>query len=67
MNTKTRATIEDLYRVEGKAELVNGAIVEMPPRGMSRMEQASVWRSACVRTKNVLDGDAPTLRGRDSM
>ena len=33
MNTKTRATLEDLYKVEGKAELVNGEIVEMPPSG----------------------------------
>ena len=33
MSTKTRATIEDLYHVEGKAELVNGEIVEMPPAG----------------------------------
>jgi Uma2 family endonuclease len=33
MNTKTRATIEDLYKVEGKAELVNGEIVHMAPTG----------------------------------
>jgi hypothetical protein len=33
MSTKTPATIEDLYKVEGKAELVNGEIVEMPPAG----------------------------------
>jgi Uma2 family endonuclease len=33
MSTKTHATIEDLYKVEGKAELVNGEIVEMPPAG----------------------------------
>ena len=33
MSTKTRATIEDLYKVEGKAELVHGEIVEMPPSG----------------------------------
>jgi Uma2 family endonuclease len=33
MSTNTRATIEDLYKVEGKAELVNGEIVEMPPTG----------------------------------
>jgi Uma2 family endonuclease len=33
MRTKTHATIEDLYKVEGKAELVNGEIVEMPPSG----------------------------------
>jgi hypothetical protein len=32
MRAKTRATIEDL-KVEGKAELVNGEIVEMPPAG----------------------------------
>jgi len=30
MSTKVEATIEDLYKVEGKAELVNGEIVEMP-------------------------------------
>jgi Uma2 family endonuclease len=33
MRTKTHATIEDLYKVDGKAELVNGEIVEMPPAG----------------------------------
>ena len=30
MSTKVEATIEDLYKVEGKAELVNGEIVLMP-------------------------------------
>lgn len=33
MSVKTRATIEDLYKVEGKAELVNGEIVHMSPTG----------------------------------
>jgi len=33
MNTKTEATIEDLYKVESKAELVNGEIVHMSPTG----------------------------------
>lgn len=33
MSTKTHATIEDLYKVEGKAELVDGEIVLMPPAG----------------------------------
>jgi Uma2 family endonuclease len=33
MNAKTRATIEDLYKAEGKAELVKGWIIEMPPAG----------------------------------
>jgi Uma2 family endonuclease len=33
MSTKSRATIEDLYRVHGKAELVNGELVHMSPTG----------------------------------
>ena len=33
MSTKIEATIEDLYKVEGKAELVNGEIITMPPTG----------------------------------
>ena len=33
MSTKIHATIEDLAKVEGKAELVHGEIVEMPPAG----------------------------------
>ena len=33
MSTKVEATIEDLYKVEGKAELVNGEIVHMSPTG----------------------------------
>ena len=33
MTLKTRATIDDLFRIEGKAELVNGKIVHMPATG----------------------------------
>jgi hypothetical protein len=33
MSTKTRATMKALSKVEGKAELVHGEIVEMPPAG----------------------------------
>jgi len=35
MSTKTEATVDDLYRVpdHGKAELVNGELVLMPPAG----------------------------------
>ena len=33
MSIKIRASIEDLYKVEGKAELVNGEIVCMSPTG----------------------------------
>ena len=33
MSTKTEATLEDLYKVDGKAELVDGEIVLMSPTG----------------------------------
>ena len=33
MSTRVQATIEDLYKVEGKAELVNGEIILMSPTG----------------------------------
>jgi Uma2 family endonuclease len=33
MSTKTQATIEDLYLVDGKAEIVNGEIIYMSPTG----------------------------------
>ena len=33
MSTKVRATIEDLYKVPGKAEIVDGEIVHMSPTG----------------------------------
>jgi Uma2 family endonuclease len=33
MSTKAEATIDDLYKVEGKAELVNGEIVLISPTG----------------------------------
>jgi Uma2 family endonuclease len=33
MSPKTRATIDDLYKVDGKAELVNGELVHMSPTG----------------------------------
>lgn len=34
MSMKVEATIDDLYKVEGKAELVNGEIVHMSPTGL---------------------------------
>jgi Uma2 family endonuclease len=34
MSTKVEATIEDLYKVRGKAELVNGEIILMSPTGI---------------------------------
>jgi len=33
MTTRIQATIEDLYRIAGKAEIVNGNLVLIPPTG----------------------------------
>jgi len=55
MSTKVEATIEDLYKVEGKAELVNGEIVEMPLTGYlphyAALEISFSLRSYAKRTK----------------
>ena len=56
MSTKVEATIEDLYKVKGKAELVNGEIVEMSPTGRlphyAAMEIMISLRSYVKRTRN---------------
>jgi len=41
MITSTRATIEDLYQVPGKAEIVDGEIVHMSPTGAAPNYAAS--------------------------
>jgi len=51
MAVKTRATIEDLYRVPGKAELVDEEIVHMSPTGRETgyagdAIQVSLWEYA---------------------
>src|SRR5690242_2475822 len=55
MSTKVEATIEDLYKVEGKAELVNGETVLMPLTGglphYAALEIASSLRVYAKRTK----------------
>jgi len=35
MSTRTRATIQDLYKIpdNGKAEIINGEVVQIPPSG----------------------------------
>jgi hypothetical protein len=33
MTTKARATIEDLYKAPGKAEIINGEVVLISPTG----------------------------------
>jgi Uma2 family endonuclease len=46
MSTTTHATVEDLYKVAGKAELVNGEIVCMSPTGrMPGRAAGRIYRS----------------------
>lgn len=56
MSTKVEATIEDLYKVKGKAELVNGEIVLMPPTGgepnYAAIEITLSLRNYAKRTKS---------------
>ena len=58
MNTKTRAMIEDLYKVDGKAELVHGEIVEMPPAG------EDPGRASLNVAASLLNYEKRTGRGR---
>ncbi|HYO49409.1 MAG TPA: Uma2 family endonuclease [Chloroflexia bacterium] len=58
MKTKTPATIEDLYRVPGKAELVNGEIVLMPPTGDAPS------RAGLHISSSLLDYEKRTRLGR---
>ena len=62
MEVKTRTTIEDLYKVVGKAELVHGEIVEMPPAGEDPGRASLYVATACWLTKN-----ARTVGGRLGM
>jgi Uma2 family endonuclease len=46
MPIRTQATIEDLYHVDGKAELINGEIVQMPPTGfLPGRTSGAIYRS----------------------
>lgn len=58
MSIKTRATIEDLYKVEGNAELVNGEIVHMPPAG------EDPGRASLHVAASLLDYEKRTRSGR---
>ena len=57
MSTKVEATIEDLYKVDGKAELVNGEIVYMSPTGKdphyAAWDIANSLRAYSVSIKNA--------------
>jgi Uma2 family endonuclease len=68
MSTTARpATIEDLYKVKGKAELVNGEIVHMSPTGCDpgRAGDAitvSLWHYAKQHRTGVAVGDNKASR-----
>lgn len=59
MSTKVEATIEDLYKVEGKAELVNGEIVLMPlTGGLPHLAALQITLSLMVYENTVGSGYA---------
>src|SRR3954452_8953819 len=59
MKTGVGATIEDLYRVPGKAELVNGEIVLMSPSGFLPTHAASqILGSLLVYARETKSGYA---------
>ena len=59
MSTKVEATIEDLYKVEGKAELVNGEIVKMSPTGgLPNYAAGEIFISLHAYSKRVKKGRA---------
>ena len=59
MSTKAEATIEDLYNVEGKAELVNGEIVEMPlTGGLPHLAAFAISKSLATYEKDINQGYA---------
>lgn len=61
MTTKTQATIEDLYQVEGKAELVDGEIVLMSPTGdMPSFAASEIFVSLRAHARQTKSGRAAT-------
>jgi Uma2 family endonuclease len=59
MTTKTRATIDDLFRFKGKAELINGEIVHMPATGgMPGFAGDAILMSLWQYTKQTKHGRA---------
>ena len=57
MRTLTRATIDDLYRVDGKAELVNGEIVHLMATG--RMPAYAAFKIAISLYMHALQQGLP--------
>jgi Uma2 family endonuclease len=61
MSTKVEATIDDLYKVEGKAELVNGEILIMSPSGLlPNYAAGEIFTSLRTYSKQLKRGHAIT-------
>ena len=59
ITTKLAATIEDLYKIKQKAELVNGEIVLMPPTGdMPGRASGYIFASLLKSEKKIRKGRA---------
>ena len=59
MTVKTQATIEDLYHVDDKAEIVNGEIIHMPPTGfLPGRTGGAVYRSLSEHERKAKSGFA---------
>jgi Uma2 family endonuclease len=57
MSTKIEATIADLYQVEGKAELINGEIVQLSPTGgLPNFAASEIHVSLCEYARGVKKG-----------
>ncbi len=50
MSTNVKATIEDLYQVPGKAEIVDGEIVHMSPTGAAQTMRPAKSSLVCAHT-----------------
>jgi Uma2 family endonuclease len=59
ISTKQAATIEDLYKIKQKAELVNGEIILMPPTGdMPGRASGSIFASLLTEERKTKKGRA---------
>ncbi len=61
IGSQKRATVEDLYRVEGKAELIGGRIVHLMPTGRRPNRVAArIFRSLDDHAEMMAQGEAYT-------
>lgn len=59
MSAKVETTVDDLYKIEGKAEIVNGEIVYMPPAGyLPNRAAGNIYISLRQHEPNIANGHA---------